>query len=173
MDKQKPKPKPEPVEVADLSIKVTQLRCPYCHDDMTPGDSHNYACYNCFTWQHGACIDDMGECAICKCTWRTERSGLLIGMTPKRDRGKHLSENWTAEQWEAYEKAGEEMKEALKKVRRDELKKKLQLAALGIGGCVLISAGGLASGASLSEAWPIIQGLSLAAAVWVLIVFLG
>lgn len=46
-------------------IKVERPRCPYCHDDIVPGEK-NRACYSCLAWHHTECWDSNGnKCVGC------------------------------------------------------------------------------------------------------------
>lgn len=46
-----------------LKLKVNRPRCPYCHDDIVPGDD-NRACHGCLTWHHSECWGH-GGCVTC------------------------------------------------------------------------------------------------------------
>ena len=61
-------------------IKIPKPRCPYCHTDILPGDTSNYACYECLTWHHDDCFENHGSCVTCGTTWKQDRAGSLVSV---------------------------------------------------------------------------------------------
>ncbi|MGE3483443.1 MAG: hypothetical protein AB7L09_01800 [Nitrospira sp.] len=45
-------------------LTIKRDRCPYCHDEIVPGDS-NFPCLACLAWHHGECLKEHGSCVTC------------------------------------------------------------------------------------------------------------
>lgn len=47
----------------DVTVNVQRPRCPYCHEDVTPGEGQG--CAECMGWAHDECWDEHGKCPAC------------------------------------------------------------------------------------------------------------
>jgi TPR repeat protein len=47
-------------------IGMEHPRCPYCHEDVRPGDDEaKQSCGSCMAWHHAECWQDHGGCSAC------------------------------------------------------------------------------------------------------------
>lgn len=58
------------------------LRCPYCHDRVSPHSSETLTCARCQACHHAACQQEIKTCATCGAA--CFRRPLGCGLTPRR-----------------------------------------------------------------------------------------
>jgi hypothetical protein len=58
-------------EKVRVEVKGSPTRCPYCHDDCSPGVD-DVACRECLARHHAACWNEHGACGTCGSTQRFE-----------------------------------------------------------------------------------------------------
>ena len=46
-----------------MTVNVQRPRCPYCHEDVVPGEGRG--CAECMGWTHDECWEDHGKCPAC------------------------------------------------------------------------------------------------------------
>ncbi len=47
----------------DIAVDVQRPRCPYCHDEVIPGEGRG--CADCMGWTHDECWVEHGSCPAC------------------------------------------------------------------------------------------------------------
>ena len=63
------------------NLKVNHGRCPYCHDEIVPGEV-NRPCVECLTWHHSECWDAHGQCVGCGSNRVDHSNGLASRSLP-------------------------------------------------------------------------------------------
>lgn len=53
------------MEKSQLQAKVQGPRCPFCHEDISPGEEAKTLCNDCMAVHHEACWEEHGGCSSC------------------------------------------------------------------------------------------------------------
>jgi len=53
------------MEKSELQAKIQRPRCPFCHEDVSPGDDEKTLCNDCLAVHHEACWSEHGGCSSC------------------------------------------------------------------------------------------------------------
>lgn len=88
---------PEALASEELSLKVTQPRCPFCHDEILPG-SLQEACKACRAWHHEACWrEGRSRCSACRAPAVTQAIHVRVGGAASDEAGvdSDLATSWT------------------------------------------------------------------------------